>query len=123
MKKLTREEFQDRLEAINRARKIFIETGLTKNISHAFEVYQEMLAEAERKITLTKELADGRIGAMFDEYERPECPECGSWMYLRVVNDTAVHSQLVCSSPKCDVALNSPLSIDDWKKELKKREA
>jgi predicted RNA-binding Zn-ribbon protein involved in translation (DUF1610 family) len=123
MKKLSREEFQDRLEAINRARKIFIETGITNNISVAFEIYQEMLAETERKLTLTKELADGRIGTMFDEYERPDCPECGEWMYLRSVNDQTFHSQLVCSNPKCDTALNSPLTIDDWKKELKKREA
>ena len=85
MKKLTREQFQERLNAICRARKIFIGSGITNNISVAFEIYQALLAEQERALTLTKELADGRIGTLFDEYERPECPDCGTPMLLRAV--------------------------------------
>ena len=123
MKKLTRDEFHDRLQAINRARKIFIESGLTNNISVAFEIYQEMLAEVDRQLKLTKELSDGRIGNMFDEYDRPECPDCGAGMYIRpVFGEQLIFSQLVCSNPKCDTAFNSIKSISDWQRELKKRE-
>jgi len=124
MKKLTREEFQDRLNAICRARKIFIESGLTNNISVAFEIYQELLAEQERKVRITKELADGRIGTMFDDYERVECPECGAVMMFRTVSgDERFHSQLVCSNPECDAAFFSEKNLEQWRKELVKREA
>ena len=123
MKKLTREEFHDRLQAINRARKIFIESGLTNNISVAFEIYQEMIAEVDRQLKLTKELSDGRIGNMFDEYDRPECPDCGADMYIRpVFGEKLIFSQLVCSNQKCDTAFNSIKTIMEWQRELKKRE-
>lgn len=122
MRKLTREEFHDRLDALQRARRIFIESGLTRNISVAFDTYQELLAEQERKSKITKELADGRIGGLFDEYERPECPECGQKMFFRWVKDAeGINSQVVCGNPKCDVAFNSPKTIIEWAKELKKR--
>ena len=53
MNKIGREEFKDRTEAILRARSIFIDSGVTANISIAFELYQGILAEQERKLVVS----------------------------------------------------------------------
>lgn len=83
MKKLNSKEFQDRIEAAARARKIFI-PHLTKSISVAFEFYQEVLAERERLHRLNSRMAK-RMPTVFDSYERPKCPECGAELKLRTI--------------------------------------
>ena len=80
MKNLTYDEFQNRLQAFNRARKVFIESGLTKNISHAFEAYQEILADEHRSLTIT-----GKPRTM-PEGIRVRCKICGKGMGLGPVN-------------------------------------
>lgn len=74
MQKLTKKEFIDRTNAVLRARKIFIGSGITNNITEAFAIYQEVLAEQERMKELTTELDSSRL-KISDIL--PICPECG----------------------------------------------
>ena len=125
MKRLNWEEFNDRLLALDRARKIFIETGLTKNLSIAFEAYQAVFAERERELFLTAQTAPEGIGKLhrkFDQYERPKCPDCDADMMFRQVpeNPEGIKTQLVCS--KCDVVLNDRNDIQWWMENLRKKD-
>jgi hypothetical protein len=121
MKKLTPEEFQDRVEAIARAEKIFVGSGITNNITEAFKIYQTVFAERERQILLMSEHL--RNPSIFDKFHRPLCPDCSNEMLFRLVpeNDEGVKTQLVCSNPLCDVVLNSDKSVDDWIEVLTKK--
>lgn len=121
MNKLTQEEFEDRMGAIQRASRIFIESGLTNNITTAFRIYQEVLADRERAVKLTTEANGNRPRTHFDDYERPECPDCGADMLFRGVpkNAANIQTQLVCSNPECDLVLNSEKHILEWEKELR----
>ena len=119
MNKLTEQEFQDRIQAVARARKIFINlTG--GNITDAFTLYQEVLAEQERAVIINTLTAGNRLPALFDQYDRPKCPECGADMMFRPLaeNLKGIKVQLVCENPECDTVLNSEMSIEEWAKEL-----
>ena len=119
MNKLTEQEFQDRIQAVARARKIFINlTG--GNITDAFTLYQEVLAEQERAVIINTLTAGNRPPALFDQYDRPKCPECGADMMFRPLaeNLKGIKVQLVCENPECDTVLNSEMSIEEWAKEL-----
>jgi len=119
MNKLTQQEFQDRIEAVARARKIFINlTG--GNITDAFTLYQEVLAEQERAVIINTLTSGNRPPALFDAFERPKCPECGGDMMFRAVpeNPEGIKVQLVCGNTGCDTVLNSEMSIEEWAKEL-----
>jgi len=120
MKKMTEEEFQDRTQAILRARQIFIDSGVTKNITLAFELYQKVCAEHEREIFLSTQRYGNKPRTPFDKYERPKC-ECGSDMAFRMVppNDEGVRVQLVCQNPECDIVLNSDNDISWWQANLR----
>lgn len=121
MKELTKEEFEERMAAISRANRIFIESGITNNISIAFDLYQQVFAEREREIFISTHIMGNREKTMMDRYERPKCPECGADMMFRSVPENAeqIKVQLVCSNPKCDTVLNSENNLDWWMKELK----
>ena len=119
MNKLTQQEFQDRVQAVARARKIFI--NLTDGrLDNAFILYQEVLAETERAIIINTLTSGNRPPALFDQYDRPKCPECGADMMFRPVKDNpeGIKVQLICENPECDTILNSEMSIEDWAKEL-----
>lgn len=119
MKKLTKEEFNDRIQALQRAKKIFL--PLTDgNITLAFEAYQEILAEQERRINVSAKQVVGMTTSPFNNLERPKCPECGEVMNLRPVpaNDEGINSQLVCANPKCDTVLDSELTLQQWMEKL-----
>lgn len=94
MKKLTFEEFQDRIAAVNEAQKIFIDTGITNNITIAFEMYQRILATKERPLVLDSKVQEAHGGPQTDqppqvtisldiELEKPTCPDCGDTLNLR----------------------------------------
>ncbi len=119
MKKLTKEEFEDRVMAVFRARQIFIDSGITKNVSLAFELYQKVCADRDREIFLSTQVLGNREPKPFDKFVRPKC-ECGADMYFRRVqeNDEGIKVQLVCANPKCDIVLNSENDIDWWMKNL-----
>lgn len=119
MKKLSIDEFEDRMNAIQRARQIFIASGLTKNITTAFELYQEVFAERERQLTLDSSVETGEHRNIMDNYERIKCPDCKEDMRFRVLpkNDEGINTQLVCS--KCDLVLDSEKTLQDWMNTLK----
>jgi len=120
MNVLTEKEFLERAMAMQRARKIFIESGLTKNISNAFEAYQELLAETARARKVNK-FQLGPLGrGLFDDATRPLCPECGSICYFRRVpkNKKGILTQLVCSRSNCQVVVNSNLDLAGWRSAL-----
>jgi hypothetical protein len=119
MREMTQEEFEDRAMALHRARKIFVETGLTKNISKAFEAYQGLFAERERRVFLSSQV--DHPPTIMDRYERPQCPDCGSDMRIRVVpeNPEGIKTQLVCT--KCDTVLNDEHGLQWWMDNLRKK--
>lgn len=123
MNKMEITEFQNRIEAVARARNIFINSGLTNNITDAFTLYQEVLAEQHRDIFLSSAIHGDRPWTIFDEYDRPECPDCGADMLFRGVgeNKEGIQIQLVCSNPKCDLVLSSKKTIVEWEKEMRKK--
>lgn len=125
MNKMSREEFNDRIEALQRSRKIFIESGLTDNITVAFEAYQTVCADRERKLFLSSQSDGNRKPSMMDQYERPKCPDCGSDMMFRVMkeNEEGVKTQLVCSGLRCDTVLNDEHDLSWWMENLRKKDA
>lgn len=119
----TYDEYRDREDAIQRARKIFTLSGFTKNVSIAFAAYQTLFAETERPVAVRASWYNKFRETSFDDRERPECPDCGSPLFFRNVprNDENIHSQLVCSNPRCDLVLNSEHTLDWWLAYLPKR--
>ena len=127
MKEISKDNFSEELnrtDAVLRARNIFIKSGITNNVSVAFELYQSIFAEQERKIFLSTVVAGNRNKTIMDRYERPKCPECGADMMFRKVSDNpdGTKVQLVCQKPDCDTVLNSENDLDWWMKELKKKD-
>lgn len=121
MKRLTAEEFQDRLQALNRATRIFGHmTG--QNITLAFEAYQAILAEQDREIHMDVRRMQGLTGSEMDAYDRPLCPDCGEAMGFRQVppNDEGIKTQLICLNPNCSTVLDSELTMDQWRTVLEK---
>jgi hypothetical protein len=123
MKRLTADEFQDRLQAFNRANRIF--GNLTdNNITKSFEAYQAILAEQEREIHMDVRRMQGMTGSDMDGYERPICPDCGEPMGFRPVppNDEGVVTQLVHlpGTTTCKTVLDTDLTMEQWRMELKK---
>jgi len=120
MKKLSREEFESRVIAIGRARKIFCPlTG--GNISKAFQAYQDILAKEERAVMLSTKVFGNKPFMYMNGQSRPKCPVCGSNMLFRVLpeNKEGIKVQLVCGSKACDTVLNSTESLEWWQDQLK----
>lgn len=121
MRKLTYDEFHDRIGAFHRARRIF--AHMTDNdISKAFEAYQDILAETQRPLGVPAASMRGMTGSAFDSLKhRPKCPDCGMDMNIRAVpqNLEGVRTQLVCADPKCPVVLDSELTVSGWYELLK----
>lgn len=127
MKQISLDEFRDRAEAIARARKIFI-PHLTKNISIAFELYQEVLAKQERDRFLTTVTGGRAPMTWLDQYERPKCPSCDEPLYLRIINTPkGTQNQRgwktcwECLGPNCIYEEYSKKSVNEWVKRLKRR--
>jgi hypothetical protein len=120
MHKLSEAEFRDRVQAVARARGIFIKSGLTDHIGHAFELYQIILAETERPLTLDTGGAGNRPRTYFDKYERPICPDCGADLFIRPLryNPEGFQFQLVCSNKEHDLILNPSMTLAEFEKEL-----
>jgi uncharacterized protein with PIN domain len=123
MKKLSYDEFQKRISEVNRASLIF--KPLTNNISEAFELYQQVLAEDEAEkmavFVTTKEFGNRSVSPI-DDLERPKCPECGTELYLRVgmvldSNGEAWNSAWVCDN--CKAEYYSKKTLREWIEELK----
>jgi hypothetical protein len=123
MKKLTREEFDDRVQAFIRAEKIFVNSGITDNITTAFRIYQAVLADRERDLHVAPSEHGFIPGSQMNRYERPRCPDCGAFMGFRVVPENAegVKTQLVCMNGACGLVLDSDLTMPEWQEKLRIR--
>jgi len=119
MKKLTYEEFHKRIEEVEKASKIF--APLTNNVSKAFELYQEVLAEEKMEVFISSSVGGNRPMTPMDDYERPLCPDCQKPMRFRVLqpNDEDVNTQLVCEN--CDLVLDSEKTMQEWFNLLEKK--
>ncbi len=128
MNKLTKSEFDDRMQAVARARKIFI-PHITKNISIAFALYQEVLAEHKRDVFLSTMTSGDKMRTVMDSFVRPNCPDCGKVLYLRLINTPKgkanIHgykSQWMCIQDDCSYEVYSQKTLNEWMKELDKKE-
>ena len=112
-------EFQKRVLEINKATRIF--TPLTNNISKAFELYQEVLAEEKMEVFISTSTGGNRPVTPMDNLERPSCPDCNSPMRFRMIppNDEGVNTQLVCEN--CDLVLDSEKTMQEWYQLLEKK--
>ena len=119
MKKLNFEEFQKRINEVNKASKIF--APLTNNMTEAFRLYQEVLAEEKMQVFVSSATGGNRPVTPMDNLERPSCPDCNSPMRFRIIppNDENVNTQLVCEN--CDLVLDSEKTIHEWYKLLEKK--
>lgn len=86
MKKIPFNEFVRRTEEISKARKIFM-PNITNNITEAFALYQEILADDDSKMPVTVSRSDGYIQkptlAQLSEKLGMACSECNSQMVLK----------------------------------------
>jgi hypothetical protein len=124
MYKLTQEEFNDRVTAMQEALHIF--GDLTdKNMTYAFMAYQQILAKRERPLQLDSSIHGDRVRTPFDDFERPLCPDCQSVFMFRAVPDNpdGVKTQLVCSNADCDTVLNSEHDQSWWFENLRKQKS
>ena len=123
MKKLTYSEFSQRTVEIAKAKKIFM-PHITNNITTAFEIYQEILAEEAMQTMISTLQGGQREPSFFDMFERPKCPECGTDMRLRIDTTDADGKHWptawVCS--KCLAEYYSEKTPQEWVEELHVRE-
>ena len=119
MKKLNFTEFQNRINEVNKAYRIF--NPLTNNMTEAFRLYQEVLAEEKMEVFISSSVGGNRPMTPMDDYERPLCPDCDNPMRFRVLqpNDDGVNTQLVCEN--CDLVLDSEKTIQEWYQLLEKK--
>ena len=145
MKRLTYEEYNDRVKTIAAANKIFGELT-DNNMTRSFEAYQLILADHERSIFLSTQQANRRQGLFDSElFDRPECPECGRdllyfdqtnedseynslWRCYELVYPTGEVEEYIVAEgkekkfrhPKCSYELFSEKTMATWMEELRK---
>ena len=114
MKNLDFKEFKNRTSEVAKARKIFI-PHITKNITVAFQLYQEILAEEQMAVTI------GKINTPFGNIERPRCDECDAEMQLnpmpKKIGEKIYPSSWIC---KCGVEEYTDKTPEQWYEELRK---
>jgi hypothetical protein len=62
-------EYSNRVEEVNKAYRIF--SPLTNNMTEAFRLYQEVLAEEKMELFMSVEAWGNRPMTPVDDYERP----------------------------------------------------
>jgi hypothetical protein len=122
MKKMNYEEFQKRVTEVNKAAKIF--APLTNNISEAFKLYQEVLAEERMEVFISTSVGGNKSPMMMDEYSRPKCPECDVDLGLRLFavdgDGKRWATSWVCV--KCEAEFYSEKTVPEWMNELRKKD-
>lgn len=122
MKKLNYEEFHRRVSEVNKASRIF--APLTDNVSKAFELYQEVLAEEKMEVFISAARVGGRPLTQMDDYERPRCPECETDLRLRVgaIDESGKvwNTSWVCEG--CKAEFYSDKTEQEWLDELQRRD-
>jgi len=124
MKRMTKQEFHDRHQAIVRAKKIYM-PHFTKNLTLAFKMYQKVLAEHDRAIFIDKM---SKRRSLVDGYIRPRCPQCDTDLMLFLINISKGRRnrhgyKTVWQCPVCDHEEYSTKTVDDWLQELKMEES
>lgn len=77
-------EDQKRRTIIATARKEFITTGITNNISGAVRLYFEAHPDICKDVKMTiSTREEDRPKTILDEYERPKCRKCGSPLFWK----------------------------------------
>jgi len=120
MKKMNYEEFNTRMQEVAKARKIFI-PHITKNISIAFELYQEIFAEEKLDVFVSTATAGNHTMSKFDEYERPVCDECSAELRLSVapVTRDGVTYPTTWVCPECGMEYLTKNTAQEWMEALK----
>lgn len=123
MKKLNYIEFQKRINEVNKAARIF--APLTNNISEAFKLYQEVLAEEQMEVFVSTAMMGNKPMTPMDDFERPKCPECQSELRLKLgakdQDGKEWNSSWVCT--QCLAEFYSEKTAQEWMNELKRRDA
>lgn len=122
MKKLNYAEFQKRISEVNKAAKIF--APLTNNISEAFKLYQEVLAEEQMEVFISTAVAGNQSMTPMDDFERPKCPECQNELRLKLgakdSEDKVWNTSWVCT--QCLAEFYSDKTAEEWMNELRRKE-
>lgn len=123
MKKLTYKEFTDRTIEVTKARKIFM-PHITNNITIAFGLYQEILAEEERDVMISTLQGGNARPGLFDK-KTPECPECHKPMRLKIgtEDDQKKHWPTSWWCPICLLEFYSEKTPQEWLAELESEES
>jgi len=120
MKKLNYAEFQKRISEVNKAAKIF--APLTNNISEAFKIYQEVLAEEQLEVFVSTAVMGKQAMTPMDDFERPKCPECDLDLRLKVspVDAEGVKWNTAWVCVQCQAEYYSDKTVGEWMQELRK---
>ncbi len=114
MQVLTFDEFQRRLNELIKAERIFVDSGVTNNITIAFKIYLEILAEEHFDLFISNKQKP------FHNIERPLCSECGKELKLdampRLINGVFYPSTWVCSN--CGIEYYTDKTPRQWYEEL-----
>lgn len=122
MKKMNFNEFQKRLIEVNKASRIF--APLTNNITEAFKLYQEVLAEEKQEVFISTAMSGNRPLSPIDDFERPKCPECETELRLRInakdMDGKQWNTSWVCET--CKAEFYSDKTAKEWMNELQRRD-
>jgi uncharacterized protein with PIN domain len=121
MKKLSFEDFNTRMLEIQKARKIFVDSGLTNNISIAFEAYRELLMSDEDKEKYPERINSKSEKTPFDGLNVPKCDECGNSLKL-TVNSKDIEGnthRTAWKCKKCGMIYYSDKTSTEWYQILK----
>ena len=122
MKKLNYEEFSKRIEEVNKAARIF--APLTNNISEAFKIYQEVLAEEQMEVFVSTAMMGNKPMTPMDDFERPKCPECQNELRLKLgakdQDGKEWNSSWVCT--QCLAEFYSEKTAQEWMNELRRKD-
>ena len=122
MKKMSFDEFQHRINEVNKAYRIF--KPLTNNMTEAFRLYQEVLAEEKMEVFISTATSGNKPLSPIDDFERPKCPECQTDLRLRVgakdENEKEWNTAWFCG--KCQAEFYSDKTVQEWMNELQRRD-
>jgi len=121
MKKMNFDEFNKRVNEVNKAYRIF--SPLTNNMTEAFRLYQEVLAEEKMEVFISTEVGSRPVTPL-DDFERPKCPECQIDLRLKanIKDQEGKEWNTSWFCEKCFVEFYSDKTVQEWMNELRKRD-
>ena len=118
-------ELDRRRAAIAEARRLYIATGITKNISYALDMYlrkHQYKAQGLRPRISTRPGDQPRT--VLDEYIRPKCRKCGAGMYLKLgcssCKGTVKKNQWICKG--CGFIHYTKATLPEILKKLRRKD-